>query len=54
MKTKYLAHLKERKTQNLPPLPLNAKQTKAVVDNLTSGKDVDFYLGLLTHRTPAE
>lgn len=53
MKTKYLAHLKERKTQNLPPLPLNAKQTKAVVDNLTSGKDVDFYLGLLTHRTPA-
>ena len=37
MKEAYLKHSKERKENNLPPLVLDAKQTKSVVDNLISG-----------------
>ena len=52
MKEDYLKHLKERQKLNLPPLALNAKQTKVVVDNLIKSSDDDFYLDLLTHRVP--
>jgi len=52
MKEDYLKHLKERQELNLPPLVLNAKQTKVVVDNLIKSSDDDFYLDLLTHRVP--
>lgn len=55
MKSDYLKHSQERAEQNLPPLPLNAEQTKAVVKALTNkeNKDSEFYLDLLTNRTPA-
>ena len=52
MKKEYLKHCKERKENNLPPLALDAQQTKLVVDNLISGSDDEFYLDLLTHRIP--
>jgi len=52
MKTAYLAHIDERAQNNLPPLALNAEQTKSVVENLIKGNDEDFYLDLLTHRVP--
>jgi len=52
MKKEYLKHCQERKENNLPPLALDAKQTKSVVDNLISGSDDEFYLDLLTHRIP--
>ena len=52
MKEVYLKHSKERKENNLPPLVLDAKQTKSVVDNLISGSDDEFFLDLLTHRIP--
>ena len=52
MKKAYLKHCKERKENNLPPLSLDAKQTKSVVDNLISGSDDEFFLDLLTHRIP--
>ena len=52
MKKEYLKHCKERKENNLPPLALDAKQTKSVVDNLISGSDDKFYSDLLTHRIP--
>ena len=52
MKEAYLKHCDERKKENLPPLALNAKQTKSVVDELIIGSDDDFFLDLLTHRVP--
>lgn len=52
MKTAYLTHIDERAKDNLPPLVLNAQQTKSVVENLINGSDDDFYLDLLTHRIP--
>ncbi|BAS68404.1 bifunctional aconitate hydratase 2/2-methylisocitrate dehydratase [Bathymodiolus septemdierum thioautotrophic gill symbiont] len=52
MKTAYLAHIDERAKNNLPPLVLNAEQTKSVVEHLISGDDDGFYLDLLTHRVP--
>ncbi len=52
MKGTYLKHLDEREKNNLPPLALNAKQTKSVVESLIDGVDDDFYLDLLTHRVP--
>jgi len=52
MKTTYLTHIDERAKDNLPPLVLNAEQTKSVVEHLISGDDDDFYLDLLTHRVP--
>jgi aconitate hydratase 2/2-methylisocitrate dehydratase len=48
----YLKHCEERKSDNLPPLALDAIQTKSVVESLISGLDDDFYLNLLTHRVP--
>ncbi len=52
MKANYLKHKRERDTQNLPPLALDAKQTKSLIDHLMLGDDDDFYLNLLTHRVP--
>ncbi len=52
MKADYLKHIEERAQDNLPPLALNAQQTKSVVENLIKGNDDDFYLDLLTHRVP--
>ena len=52
MKATYLKHLNEREKNNLPPLALNAKQTKSAVESLIDGGDDDFYLDLLTHRVP--
>ena len=52
MKEAYLKHLNERQKNGLPPLVLDAKQTKSVVEQLISGKDDEFYLELLTHRIP--
>lgn len=52
MKKAYLTHIDERAKGNLPPLALNAQQTKSVVENLINGNDDDFYLDLLTHRVP--
>lgn len=52
MKTAYLAHIDERAQDNLPPLVLNAQQTKSVVENLINNNDEAFYLDLLTHRIP--
>ncbi|MDG2396020.1 bifunctional aconitate hydratase 2/2-methylisocitrate dehydratase [Candidatus Thioglobus sp.] len=52
MKSDYLKHIEERKLTNLPPLVLNAKQTKSVVDHLIAADDDIFYLDLLTHRVP--
>ncbi len=52
MKSDYLKHVEERAEENLPPLALNADQTKIVVEKLIAGEDEDFYLNLLTHRIP--
>ncbi len=52
MKEAYLKHLNERQKNGLPPLVLDAKQTKSVVEQLISGKDDEFYLDLLSHRIP--
>ena len=52
MKKDYLKHYEERKADNVPPLALDAAQTKSVVDHLIKGSDDDFYLDLLTHRVP--
>jgi len=46
MKETYLKHCKERKENNLPPLALDAKQAKSVVDQLISGSDDKFFLDL--------
>ncbi len=47
----YLKQEQERQEQGLPALPLNAKQTKVVVDILTNKND-KFCLSLLTNRVP--
>ena len=52
MKEAYLKHCDERKSENLPPLALDAKQTKSVVESLLEGNDDEFNLNLLTHRVP--
>jgi len=53
MKSDYLKHIKERAEQNLPPLPLNAKQVNSVVEELINNNDSEFYLDLLVNRVPA-
>lgn len=51
----YSAHVQERKTQNLPPLPLTAEQVASVVELLKNppAADSDLLLDLITNRTPA-
>jgi len=51
----YTAHVQERATQQLPPLPLNAEQVAQVVallKNPPTGEG-ELLLDLITHRTPA-
>jgi aconitate hydratase 2/2-methylisocitrate dehydratase len=50
----YRQHLAERAAQNLPPLPLNAAQTAALVELLKQPAPDEgaFLLELLTHRVP--
>jgi len=51
----YAAHVQERATLNLPPLPLSAEQVAAVVDLLKNppAADAGLLLDLITNRTPA-
>ena len=50
----YRTHVAERAAQGLPPQPLDAKQTAAVVELLKSppAGEAQFLLDLLTHRVP--
>ena len=50
----YRLHVKERAEQNIPPLPLDAEQTAALVDLLKEDHDEpEFLLELLKERIPA-
>ncbi|RZO18514.1 MAG: bifunctional aconitate hydratase 2/2-methylisocitrate dehydratase, partial [SAR86 cluster bacterium] len=50
----YRLHVKERAEQNIPPLPLDAEQTAALVDLLKEDHDEpEFLLELLQERIPA-
>lgn len=55
MLNQYLKHVQERATDNLPPCPLNAEQTAAVVELLKNPPPGQHALieSLLTHRVPA-
>ena len=51
----YRAHVAERATLGIPPLPLDAKQTAELIElikNPPAGEDTAFLLDLLTHRVP--
>ena len=50
----YRSHVAEREAQNLPPLPLDAEQTAALVELLKAppAGEGEFLLELLTHRVP--
>jgi aconitate hydratase 2/2-methylisocitrate dehydratase len=54
MLQKYQQHVKERATQALPPLPLNAEQVAAIVEALKNpqAENQAQLLELLTHRVP--
>ena len=51
----YLSDQIERKSQGLPPLPLNAGQTASLIELLKkdSAKDPNLLLSLLEDRVPA-
>ncbi|RJP84213.1 MAG: bifunctional aconitate hydratase 2/2-methylisocitrate dehydratase [Desulfobacteraceae bacterium] len=51
----YLTHKAEREAIGIPPKPLTADQTEALVDLLCrpEGPDADLLLDLITHRVPA-
>ena len=51
----YAAHVQERASQNLPPLPLNAEQVAQVVELLKNppAGEGEQLLDLITNRTPA-
>ena len=54
MINEYRLHAQERAEQNIPPLPLDAEQTAALVDLLKQDSDEsEFLLGLLKERVPA-
>ena len=55
MLTAYRNHVAERAAQGLPPLPLNAEQTAALVELLKNppAGEADFLLELLEQRVPA-
>ena len=54
MINEYRLHAKERAEQNIPPLPLDAEQTAALVDLLKQDNDeAEFLLELLKERVPA-
>lgn len=50
----YRQHVAERAEQGIPPLPLDAKQTAQLIEQLKqpSAKEADALLELLTHRVP--
>ena len=54
MINEYRQHVTERAVEGLPPLPLNAEQTSALVELLKQppAGEGDFLLDLLTHRVP--
>ncbi len=54
MINEYRQHVTERAAEGLPPLPLNAEQTSALVELLKQppAGEGDFLLDLLTHRVP--
>lgn len=52
--TDYENHVRERATQNVPPLPLNAEQTAQICELLKAGSIHDSeYMGLMSGRAPA-
>ena len=54
MINEYRLHAQERAEQNIPPLPLDAEQTAALVDLLKQDSDEsEFLLDLLKERVPA-
>ena len=54
MLNEYKAHVDERQTQNIPPLPLDADQTSQLVDLLKSDhEESELLLHLLKERVPA-
>ena len=54
MLNEYKAHVDERKSQNIPPLPLDADQTSQLVDLLKSEhEESELLLHLLKERVPA-
>ena len=54
MINEYRLHAQERAEQNIPPLPLDAEQTAALVDLLKQDNDEsEFLLDLLKERVPA-
>ncbi len=54
MLDEYKKHIDERRKQGLPPLPLTAEQTAAVVDGLKSAStsEAEFLLDLLSQNVP--
>ena len=54
MINEYRLHAQERAEQNIPPLPLDAEQTAALVDLLKQdNEESEFLLDLLKERVPA-
>jgi len=54
MINEYRLHAQERAEQNIPPLPLDAEQTAALVDLLKQdNEESGFLLDLLKERVPA-
>ncbi|MEP6825754.1 MAG: aconitate hydratase B, partial [Ramlibacter sp.] len=51
----YVTHVAERAALGIPPLPLSAQQTGALIDllkNVSTG-EAEFLVNLITHRVPA-
>ncbi|MGA1574856.1 MAG: hypothetical protein ACO34D_02100, partial [Burkholderiaceae bacterium] len=50
----YQAHVAERAVMGIPPLPLDAQQTAAVIELLKAApaQEADELMALLTHRVP--
>lgn len=48
----YQAHTLERAKENIPPLPLNVEQVKAVIEGLLhpSNEEIETFKELLSHR----
>src|SRR3954462_245397 len=55
MLQEYVKHVAERAARGIPPLPLDAKQTAALIELLKtpSTAEADFLLDLISNRVPA-
>ena len=55
MLEKYRIHVEERAAQGIPPLPLDAEQTRGLVELIQSPPqgEEEFLVALLTDRVPA-